>query len=174
MFNQRIHIGMYCGMYAVHMYVLLCMSKYLPVLNCGTNTDIPILCNSVLQTSFRTIHNFDIPTIMVFPSDHPLGWKSKLKLNVSVWTVIIALTWFERQYSTELECMFFASISVYCANIWHVLWNESILAATSIHTTTCSTGQTMHTNTCKYFQVNSSKHSNMHTVGNTGQFTQCR
>ena len=60
-------------LYAVHMYVLLCMSKYLPVLNCGTNTDIPILCNSVLQTSFRTIHNFDIPTIMVFPSDHPLG-----------------------------------------------------------------------------------------------------
>ena len=62
------------------------------------------------------IHHF---LALGVPSDYPAGWNSKLKLNVSVWTVIFALNMVERQYSSESECVYCASIGFYCANLWH-------------------------------------------------------
>ena len=130
---------------------------------------------------------------MVFPSDHLVGWKSKLKLNIRVWPVIIALNmvWQAVYHCTRMY--------IFC-KYWYLAcimkWYHSILAAISIHTTACNTGQTIQTNTRKYLKsiraniaicillvlqvdshdagVNTSKHSNMHTVGTTSRFTWCR
>ena len=53
---------------------------------------------------------------MVFRSDHPVGWKSKSKLNICVWTIIIALN-----------------------VVWKAAWHWTIRSALNSRYNTCNT-----------------------------------